>query len=191
MSSSPAGGLGSQPVPLQRGGAPADKPNMADRLRRDDGFALIELLVALTVLTVGILAVASAFTAGTASLRRASRETTAATLADTQMELYRALTYSAIQLDTTAEAATDTAYKSDPALAGSPTKVLGSCATLPPECNPSRAVVGPDGFRYRIDTYIVYTTPTNGRQAKDVTVVVRNASTPSALPFARVETLFD
>jgi hypothetical protein len=26
---------------------------------------------------------------------------------------------------------------------------------------------------------------------KDVTVVIRNATTPSALPFARVESLFD
>jgi prepilin-type N-terminal cleavage/methylation domain-containing protein len=160
-------------------------------LRRDEGFALIELLVAITVLTVGILAVASAFTAGTVSLRRASRATTAATLADTQMERYRALTYSAILLDTTAEAATDSTYKGDSVLSGSPSMVLGSCPSLPVECNPSRAVIGPDGFRYRIDTYILYVTPANGRQAKDITVVVRNASNPSALPFARVESLFD
>jgi prepilin-type N-terminal cleavage/methylation domain-containing protein len=188
--------IGSPPMPLERVTAAADRRAMAKRSRaarplREDGFALIELLIALTVLTVGILAVASAFTSGTVALRRASRHTTAAALADTQMELYRALTYNAIMLDTTAEAAADSVYKTDPALSGTPSKVLGACAGVPNECNPSRTVVGPDNNRYRIDTYIVYTTPTQGRQVKQVTVVVRDAGNLSGQPLTRIESLFD
>jgi hypothetical protein len=34
-------------------------------------------------------------------------------------------------------------------------------------------VTGPDGRSYRVDTYIVSTTPTGGRAVKKVTVVVR------------------
>jgi prepilin-type N-terminal cleavage/methylation domain-containing protein len=169
----------------------AKRARREGRSAREDGFALIELLVAMTVLTVGILAVASAFGSGTVALRRASDRMTAASLADTQMELYRALTYSAIMLDTAAEAGADSVYKTDPALVGSPSKVLGTCAGVPNECSPSRTVIGPDGVSYRIDTYIVYITPTQGRQVKQVTVVVRNSTNLAAQPYTRIDSLFD
>jgi prepilin-type N-terminal cleavage/methylation domain-containing protein len=63
------------------------------RLRVDqDGFGLIELLIAMVILNVGLLAIIASFQAGIISLSRASRVTTAAVLADQQMELYRAIT---------------------------------------------------------------------------------------------------
>jgi hypothetical protein len=66
-----------------------------------------------------------------------------------------------------------------------------SCSPLTDQCNPSRAVVGADHKNYRVDTYIVYTTPTNGRQLKVVTVVVRDGNSLSARPFARITSTFD
>jgi type II secretory pathway pseudopilin PulG len=145
------------------------------RLRVDqDGFGLIELLIAMVILNVGLLAIIASFQAGIISLSRASRLTTAAVLADQQMELYRAITYDSIRLasatiPTAAPYTTDTAYNvsqiTTPACSGPP---------YPDECNASRTVPGADNKSYRLDTYIVQTTPTGGRPVKQVTIVVRD-----------------
>ena len=168
------------------------------RLRSEDGFGLIELLMAMVILNVGILAIVAAFNSGMFALKRASRISTAATLADSQMELYRAITYSAIGLDSTSLGSVDNTYKCDSALGSScPNSTSAEvtrtdCASpLPNECIPSRTVTGADHKNYRVDTYIVYTTPANGRQLKSVTVVVRDGSALSARPWARVTSTFD
>jgi hypothetical protein len=51
-------------------------------------------------------------------------------------------------------------------------------------------VTGADGKPYRIDTYIVSTTPTGGRPLKKVTVVVRDYNNLT-LTFARQVSTFD
>jgi len=140
-------------------------------LRREGGFGLIELLLALTMLNIGLLAVVAAFSSGIVSLNRASRVTTAAVLADGQMELYRALTHDSIRLEPSsipgsAPYTTDTAYNAS--------QVTASCPGPPNECNASRQAVGADGKDYRVDTYIVSYTPAGGRAVKKVTVVVRD-----------------
>jgi type II secretory pathway pseudopilin PulG len=89
------------------------------RLRSEGGFGLIELLMAMVMLNVGILAIVASYNAGIVSLNRASRLSTASTLADAQMELYRALTWSAIALDpstipATAPYTTDRGLQRDP-----------------------------------------------------------------------------
>jgi type II secretory pathway pseudopilin PulG len=168
------------------------------RLRSDHGFGLIELLMAMVILNIGILAIVAAFNSGIFALNRASRISTASALADSQMEVYRAITYNAIGLDSTSVGSVDNTYKCDSALGGScPNSTSGEvtrtdCASpLPNECIPSRTVTGADRKSYRVDTYIVYTTPTNGRQLKTVTVVVRNGSALSARPLARETSTFD
>ena len=50
---------------------------------------LIELLVAMTVLAIGILALVAGFSSGFTALDRASKTSTAGTLADQQMEEFR------------------------------------------------------------------------------------------------------
>src|SRR5215210_5192178 len=71
-----------------------------DRLRTDEsGFGLIELVIAMVILSVGVLALASAFTSGSVALRRASRTATATAIADAQLERYRAIRYCAIYLE--------------------------------------------------------------------------------------------
>jgi len=163
------------------------------RLRGEKGFGLLELLMAMTMLSIGLLALVAAFNSGTIALKRAGRTATAAALADSQMERYRALTYGAIQLDATAVNATDSTYRNDSVLGGNVANDVTTstgCGGVPPECNPSRTLVGADRHNYRLDTYITYTTPPSGRQEKLVTVVVRGASSPYP-SYAREQSTFD
>ena len=121
---------------------------MHGRLRQEGGFGLLELLMAMTILNVGILAVVAAFNSGTVALRRSGAISTATVLADKQMELYRALTYGSIALDPSSIPST-TPYTSDAAWAS--TQITTSCNTpLPPECNASQLTTGPDRHRYRV-----------------------------------------
>jgi Tfp pilus assembly protein PilV len=165
----------------------ADRAFVRADLRRDGGFGLVELLISLTMLNIGLLAVVAAFSSGIVSLNRASRITTAAVLADGQMELYRAIKYDTIQLDPATIPST-TPYNSD--VAYSVSQVTGTCTGSPPECNASRQATGADGKSYRVDTYIVTATPTGGRPVKKVTVVVRDYNNLT-VTFARQISTFD
>ena len=165
------------------------------RLRSQAGFGLLELLISMTLLNVAILALVAAFNSGAIALQRASRTSTAAALADTQMERYRALTYAAIALSDTAVASTDTLYRNDAVLGGNvandiTTSTGCTASPLPNECNPSRIATGADRKSYRVDTYITSRTPTNGRAEKLVTIVVRRGSAPYGT-LAREQSAFD
>lgn len=176
---------------LEARGRFADISMVRKRLRSEGGFGLVELLIAMVMLNIGLLAVVSAFSSGIVSLNRASRITTAAVIADQQMELYRALTHTAIRLDTSAVGTTDAKYRDDPVLGGSTAGLVTDGCTGPPnECNPSRKVVGADRKDYRLDTYITLYTPPGGRAVKKVTVVVRDWNN-LAVTFARQASTFD
>jgi Tfp pilus assembly protein PilV len=160
------------------------------RLRVDqEGFGLIELLIAMVILNIGLLAIIASFQAGIITLARASKVTTASVLGDQQMELYRALNYASIRLapstiPNTPPYTSDTAY--------SATQITGTCSgpPYPDECNASRTATGADGKSYRVDTYIVEMTPTGGRPVKQVTIVVRDGTNLSNV-YARQATSFD
>ena len=62
---------------------------------------MIELLAAMTVMLIGIFAIFGVFQAGIVQIRRASTVTTAAALADSEMEKFRAIKYDSIGLDNT------------------------------------------------------------------------------------------
>jgi Tfp pilus assembly protein PilV len=149
------------------------------RLRDQCGFGLIELLIAMLMLNIGLLAVVAAFNSGIVTLQRASRVTTASVLADQQMERYREITYANIRLETAAAttADSDATYRNDTARMYPTALVTGTCVGVPIECNPSRVATGADKRQYRIDTYMLSQTPTGGRPLKLVTVVVRDAAT--------------
>lgn len=154
---------------------------MRKRLRADqDGFGLIELLIAMVILNIGILAIVASFNAGIITLNRASRITTASVLADQQMELYRAITYDSIRLASATIPGT-APYATDPAFNGTQitSPSCGAGPDYPNECTATRQVTGADGKPYRINTYIVLTTPTGGRPVKLVTVVVRDEADQS------------
>ena len=169
---------------------------MFARVREEGGWGLLELLMAMVLLNVGILAIVATFHAGAVALRRANETATAATLADAQMELYRAITYESILLDDVSVDSTDSTYQSDSATNGSLANLVTSASTCTAtECIPSRSVTGADKRSYRLDTYVTWfcasgtlggtiavPTCTGGtatsRPGKLVTVVVRNGTAP-------------
>ena len=165
---------------------------MLRRIRGDEsGFGLVELLIAMIVLAVGILAVIAVFTSGAVALRRASAVSTATAIADAQMERYRALRYATIGFDAgeLASADADPVYTQDAPAGG---QVVVPCASPPPpSCDPSRTAPGADGRSYRVNTYIVERSETSdGRPVKVVTVVVRDEG-DAMKPLIREQSAFD
>jgi Tfp pilus assembly protein PilE len=170
-------------------------------LRSEAGFGLIELLVSMMMLNIGILAIVAAFNSGAVALKSAGEVSTASVLGDKQMELYRALKYTEIALDTTAvgTANGDTTYQCDTANKVNPagtcgganqqTQQMKTCGSLTPQCDPRQTVTGPDQRLYRVDTYVVSQTPPTGRTVKLVTIVVRRKADLHIL--ARVSSSFD
>jgi type II secretory pathway pseudopilin PulG len=162
--------------------------------RETQGFGIVELLIALGVLNIALFAIIGAFNSGMLALRRASQSATASALADKQMELYRALTYSKIVL--VAPTSPDTTYTSDPQYAGQ-VVAAGACpAGDPPEaCSPIQTVPGPDHRQYRIDTYLHLSAQSSGtynaRAVKVVSVVIRDAALPSLPTLLRTSSTFD
>ena len=165
---------------------------MRARLREQGGFGMIELLLAMVMLNIGLLAVVAAFNSGIVTLQRASHVTTASVLADQQMERYREITYASIRLESAAATTADgdNVYRADSARSYPTALVTGTCVGVPVECNPSRTVTGADRRQYRVDTYILQQTPTGGRPLKIVTVVVRDAAT-LARTYVRQASTFD
>ena len=176
------------------------------RLRRNEaGFGLVELIIAMTVLNVGLLALIAAMNSGALALARASQLSTAAALAEAHMELYRSLTYNEIRIDDTTLAADDDAtYTGDAAWNAAIDVVDVSPWTAcpspgPRECDPSLVVAGPDGRTYRVDTYIRLDDPgvtgsggaaVTARDVKYVTVVVRDGTNVTRT-LVRQESTFD
>ena len=145
--------------------------------KTEAGFGLIELLIAMTVMFIAIMAIVAAFSSGMVALNRASQASTAGTLADKQMEAYRALPWNNIVLKKTLvdSALIDPAaapYAADTALAGGPqdstydltdtllASTYCNATPTPVTCLPVQSsVTGPDGRSYRIDTYVTWTCP--------------------------------
>jgi type II secretory pathway pseudopilin PulG len=161
----------------------------------EEGFGLVELLIAMVILQVALLALVGAFGAGSVALGRASSANTAQALANQQMELYRSMTYDPIGLDT-AGAPTTGMYVADTAVC--PSGQSPVCGNTGPRNNPGtsswsctatsgstsvsfyysanginpcvahRLVSGggsPDGHAYYVDTYIKLTTSTTTQRA--------------------------
>ena len=152
---------------------------MSARVRDEGGFALVEMLIAIVVINIGLLAILLALTSGMTTLRRSAETSTASAIADKQLEKYRAVAFTSIYLDTAALAATDSTYQADAAYSAS--QVSQTCGTLTAVCTPSQTLTGPDGRSYRVDTYIVWTTPAGGAAVKQVTVVVRKSGSTATL----------
>lgn len=167
---------------------------MIERLRREDGFGLVELVTALVIMNIAIFGLFAMFNAGVLSMARASRTSTAAVLAEKQMELYRSMLYQDIGLEATlvTAAASDSVHTSDTAeWDGGSQVTAATCTTVLDRCKPVRtSVTGPDGKLYRIDTYIRSVTPSSGRATKQVTVAVRRQESTSQV-LAELTAAFD
>jgi type II secretory pathway pseudopilin PulG len=101
------------------------------------GFGLIELLIAMVILQIALLALVGAFGAGSVALGRASKANTAQALANQQMELYRSMTYDPIGLDTAAAPATGM-YVADTSVCTAGLSPV--CGNTGPVNNPGSAV---------------------------------------------------
>jgi type II secretory pathway pseudopilin PulG len=163
---------------------------ISTRVREESGFGLVELLIAMTVMVVGITALVAALSSGMVALNRASRASTAATLADIQMETYRKVKYTDAALAPTCASGTSASTN---CLVSSPPKT------------------GPDGRSYRIDTAVRFDCAVgtldgkindpldppkcNGtgasRPAKLITIVVLDLSTSPAKELFREMSTFD
>jgi type II secretory pathway pseudopilin PulG len=99
------------------------------RVKDERGFMMVELLMAMTVMSIALTAMIVVFSTSMFATRRAAKVTTAAFLADAQMEAYRAMTSRDIGVDLSAGtvASLDSNYKNDSACANSTTSK--TCAT--------------------------------------------------------------
>jgi prepilin-type N-terminal cleavage/methylation domain-containing protein len=112
-------------------------------LRNEQGFGLVELLIAMSVMSIALSSIVCAFSSGTVAMARAGKVTTASTLADAQMETYRAMTSRDIGLDISAGsiAGLDATYKADAACWDASTSKDCSQAGV----SASFALIGPRG----------------------------------------------
>jgi Tfp pilus assembly protein PilV len=186
--------------PLKRA---ADTSHVHLRARDESGFGMLELLMAMVMLNVGILAVVGAFSSGNVALARASRISTAAAIANKQMEVYRGLKYDNILFITsewnsaTADSTytSDVVYQQNMANPVAPKALVSTVTTCPANvpstaCDPSYTTSGADHKSYRVDTYLYFDTPTLGNQLKTVSVVVRDGDS-NTRTYARVTSTFD
>ena len=67
-------------------------------MRAEEGMTLIELLIAMAVMSIGISALVAGFSSGIVSINRASTTSMAGTLADKQMELYRQAAFTSLPM---------------------------------------------------------------------------------------------
>jgi Tfp pilus assembly protein PilV len=178
------------------------------RIQDESGSLLIDLLVAMTIMVIAVGAILSAYAAGYISLRNASTQGNALTLADKQIELYNTLPNASLKLDASTIPASGsdpyvTAHSSDSTIPSSSgqmtggTATAGSCTspTTPQPACAVQTVTGPDGRPYRVDTYIVSVTPNASypsRIDQSVTVVVRtnDGGTPGSIA-ARTSSVYD
>jgi type II secretory pathway pseudopilin PulG len=167
------------------------------RLRRDDGFTLVELLVAMMMLNVAILALVAVFASSALSLHRSAERGTAVTLAESQLEVYRTVAFTSIRVDSSLIPASGnyvTAHTADSTIPLATGQAVGgsngdaACPddAFPASCYPVQTVTGPDGRPYEVDTYVTYVnndatlsvrTPASDLNLKRVTVVVRDGTT--------------
>jgi type II secretory pathway pseudopilin PulG len=97
------------PAALEAAGPRADTSPVA-RLREEDGFGLLELLIAMVMLNVALFAIVGVFNATTVAIRRAGDVSAATAVADKQIEMYRSLSNCAIWLDQWLMPASGSAY---------------------------------------------------------------------------------
>jgi len=153
------------------------------RARSEDGSMLLELVMALAILSISIGAFMSLYASAQVSLRHASIEGNALTLVERQMEAYKALRFQDLVLSSATVPASGDVYGSNPpaAVGSGFTNVFGGTATVAActntidansECA-SQTMTGPDGRSYRLDSYIRSYVASGSRQGRLITVAAR------------------
>jgi hypothetical protein len=139
---------------------------------------MIELVAAMTIMMVGVLAVFALFQSGLVQLRRASTITTAAALADAEMERFRAVKYETLGLDETEVTALVAAespgvYAADEAYGASAASTTVSSSLAPSATSMSvasaAAFPATAEFRVQVDSEILLVTAGAGTTTWTVT----------------------
>jgi len=158
---------------------------------------MVEMVVAMAVLAIALLALAAGFEEGALATRSAGSKTVAATIADKQMELYGGLVYSSIGLDSTTVTNTKTSgngsydatwVTDDASLSG--TEVNTSCGSSA-NCLPVQTTTGSNGHSYKIETFVHDVTNVGTRTERIVTVLVRDLSQTGSPEVMRLTAGFD
>jgi type II secretory pathway pseudopilin PulG len=134
------------------------------RARGEQGQTLIELLIAMIVLSIAVGGLMAAFASSILTMNHAGKEGTALALADRQMETYRTLSFPCVTLTPS----------SCPSFAGFPNPYAGTQTVATTE--------SPDHRAYTVTTAITGTTQ------KQVTV--RVAPTAGGPDLARISSVF-
>jgi prepilin-type N-terminal cleavage/methylation domain-containing protein len=170
---------------------------MARRLRQEQGFTIVELLAAMVVVSVALLALLASYDQAFFSLNAAAKTSSAALLAETQLERYASLPYASIGLDSSTLAAaktSDASYETDEnALPGSGGDVTASASCSSAQCLPVQTLTGSDGHSYKLETFIraLVNPSTTSWKEKVVTVVVRDLSESGSPKVVTMQTAFD
>jgi len=168
---------------------------MSVRARDEDGFGLVELLMAMVIVSVALLALMAAYDQAFFSLHSSAKTSSAALLANNQLELYGSLPYASIGLDASTLAsvkASDTVYTADESslsgTAGTDVTISGCGAS--PQCLPVQTLTGSDGKSYRLETFVRDVTVSSVTE-RVVTVIARAASVAGSPQIVTLSTAFD
>jgi type II secretory pathway pseudopilin PulG len=185
------------------------------RLQAEDGFGLVELIAAVAVLTIGLLALVAGYGSAYVAFRQASTKTSANAIAATELELYRAVPYASLGLDSTqlsnAET-TDTVYASDHSSLDDPnaltagtdvssssctplTAAFGSSSATVSTCVPIQSVTDGTGHTFRVETFIRDVQDSNSFSVswteRIVTVIIRDPKVSGSPIVLETATAFD
>jgi type II secretory pathway pseudopilin PulG len=161
---------------------------MRTRAQSEDGFLMVELVAAVVIISIALLALLGAYSLGYFAINSSGQTTQAGLLANNQLELYAAIPYASIGLDATTLASvksTDPYYSTDEAaLPGSGSDVTISGCGSSAQCSPVQTITGGDHKTYKLETFIrMIANPSvsgTNRTEKIITVLVRNMSNAGA-----------
>ena len=171
---------------------------MRTRARNESGFLMVELIAAMLILTIALLALIGAYSLGYFAIGSAGKTSAAGLLANNQLELYSALPYSSVGLDATTLTTVKTSdanYSSDEAAlpnGATGDVTISNCGTSA-QCSPIQTLTGADHKTYKVETFIrlLANSSISTRLEKVVTVVVRKVTVSGTSKVLTMQTAFD
>lgn len=166
-------------------------PPMAPHVRDEHGFGMVELLAAMTILSVALLALMASYDGAFLAFHNSTKTSAAANIADNQLELVDTLSYAQIGLDQSTYAsveASNATYTSDESdVVGSSTvHTISGCGTTA-NCLPVQTVTGSDGKAYTLETFVYDVANGASWSERTITAIVRDPN-ESGSPIVAEET---
>ena len=165
--------------------------------RSEGGFLTIELMAAIVVITIAVLALMAAYSQSFSSINSSAKTSAAGQLAENQLELYASLPYASVALDSATLATTkssDSTYSTDESgLTGTGSDATISNCGSSAQCSPVQNLTGSNGKSYKVETFIrlVANPSVTTWSEKVVTVIVRDNSASGTPKVLSMQTAFD